>query len=143
MQSGHLCDYLKHGASVHLVPEELGNSPKELAHFIARRDLTAWYSTRTIRALPVDFEKLEPRDPASALDSDLRRVERGEKGLLFGSGEPVFISYCGREEKGGSSFVIRDEIPWYNTSYVVIERPETGFPHYHALIRSFQPVEQA
>ena len=52
MQSGHLCDYLKHGASVHLVPEELGNNPRQSAHFTARRELTVWYSTPTIRAVP-------------------------------------------------------------------------------------------
>lgn len=136
MQSGHLCDHLKHGASVHLVPEELGKNPKELAHFIARREITVWYSTTTIRALPADFEKLEPRDPASALDSDLRRVERGEKGLLFASGEPV-SGYWSREEESAGRYVMRDGIPWYNPSDVVIERPESGF------IRSFQPVEQA
>jgi non-ribosomal peptide synthetase component F len=143
MQSGRLCDYLKHGASVHLVPEELGNNPKELAHFIARRELTVWYSTPTIRAVPADFEKLEPRSPASALDSDLRRVERGEKGLLFASGEPVFSGYWGREEESAGRYVMRDGTPWYNTSDIVIERPETGFPYYQALIRSFPPVEQA
>ena len=141
MQSGHLCDYLKHGASVHLVPEELGNNPKELTHFIARRELTVWYSTPTIRAVPADFDKLEARDPASALDFDLRPVERGEKGLLFASGEPVFSGYWGREECAGL-YVMCDGTPWYNTSNVV-RWPKTGLPYCQALIRSFQPMEQA
>jgi acyl-CoA synthetase (AMP-forming)/AMP-acid ligase II len=143
MLSGHLCDYLKHIASVHLVPEKLGNNPKALAHFIARREFTVWYSTPTIRAPLADFGNLKPRDPALALDSDFRPVERGEKGLLFISGEPVFLGYWGRDEESAGRYVMRDGMPWYNTSDVVIERPEAGFTYGQALIRSFQPVEQA
>ena len=39
---------LKHGASVHLINDEHGKNPKELAHFIAERRLTVWYSTPSI-----------------------------------------------------------------------------------------------
>ena len=42
---------IKHGASVHLIPDELGKNPKELARFIANRQLTVWYSTPAIRIL--------------------------------------------------------------------------------------------
>lgn len=39
---------LKHGASVHLIDDQVGKNPKELANFIARRQLTIWYSAPSI-----------------------------------------------------------------------------------------------
>jgi amino acid adenylation domain-containing protein len=60
---------IKHGASLHIVSEELGKNPRELAQFIADRRLTIWYSTPSILALLAQFGNL------SALDcSSLRMV---------------------------------------------------------------------
>jgi amino acid adenylation domain-containing protein len=53
---------LKHGASVHVVSEELGKAPKELARFIAERRLTVWYSTPSILALLAEFGSLPTHD---------------------------------------------------------------------------------
>src|ERR1035438_2865 len=39
---------IKHGGSVHLVPEDLGKNPRELASFIGKQRLTVWYSTPAI-----------------------------------------------------------------------------------------------
>jgi amino acid adenylation domain-containing protein len=50
---------IKHGASVHLIPDELGKNPKELARFIASRQLTVWYSTPAILSLLAEFGELE------------------------------------------------------------------------------------
>lgn len=49
---------VKHGASLHLISEELGKNPGELARFIADRQLTVWYSTPSILALLAQFGKL-------------------------------------------------------------------------------------
>lgn len=49
----------KHGASVHLIPDDLGKSPKELTAFAAERDLTVWYSTPSTLALMLQFGGLE------------------------------------------------------------------------------------
>ena len=53
---------LKHGASLHIVSEELGKNPRELAEFIAQRQLTIWYSTPSILALLAQFGHLENLD---------------------------------------------------------------------------------
>ncbi len=50
---------LKHGGSVHLIPEDLGKNPKDLARFIADRRLTVWYSTPAILGLLAEFGDLE------------------------------------------------------------------------------------
>ena len=50
---------IKHGASVHLIPDELGKNPKELARFIASRQLTVWYSTPAILSLLAGFGELD------------------------------------------------------------------------------------
>lgn len=49
---------IKHGASVHLIPDELGKIPKDLARFIASRQLTVWYSTPAILSLLAEFGDL-------------------------------------------------------------------------------------
>ena len=49
---------LKHGSSVHLIDDETGKNPKELANFIARRQLTVWYSTPSILHLLASFGNL-------------------------------------------------------------------------------------
>lgn len=56
---------IKHGASLHIVSEDLGKSPKELAQFIAERKLTVWYSTPSILALLAQFGNLQAFDCSS------------------------------------------------------------------------------
>ena len=46
---------LKHGAQLHLISEEVGKNPKELARFIEERQLTIWYSTPSILTLLLQF----------------------------------------------------------------------------------------
>ena len=53
---------IKHGASVHLIPDELGKTPKDLARFIATRQLTVWYSTPAILSLLAEFGDLGRQD---------------------------------------------------------------------------------
>jgi amino acid adenylation domain-containing protein len=53
---------LKHGAALYVISEELGKSPKELAEFISRSQLTVWYSTPSILALLAEFGHLANRD---------------------------------------------------------------------------------
>lgn len=52
----------KHGASVHLISETLGKSPKDLARFITARRLTVWYSTPSILTLLLQFGDLRSDD---------------------------------------------------------------------------------
>ena len=56
---------VKHGASLHVISEELGKSPKELAKFIAARRLSIWYSTPSILTLLIQFGNLEASDGSS------------------------------------------------------------------------------
>jgi amino acid adenylation domain-containing protein len=53
---------LKHGASLHLVSEELSKNPRELAQFIAERRISIWYSTPSILALLAQFGNLAALD---------------------------------------------------------------------------------
>jgi amino acid adenylation domain-containing protein len=53
---------IKHGASAHLIPDELGKSPRDLAAFIAERRLTIWYSTPAILGLLAEFGRLGQYD---------------------------------------------------------------------------------
>jgi amino acid adenylation domain-containing protein len=53
---------LKHGATLYLVGETLGKSPKELGQFIADHRLTIWYSTPSILALLAQFGNLDGLD---------------------------------------------------------------------------------
>ncbi|MGC1187181.1 MAG: amino acid adenylation domain-containing protein [Candidatus Acidiferrales bacterium] len=53
---------LKHGASVHLIDDETGKNPKELAKFIAHRELTVWYSTPSILHLLASIGNLKRFD---------------------------------------------------------------------------------
>jgi amino acid adenylation domain-containing protein len=69
---------IREGGSVHLVGEELGKNPKELARFIADRRITVWYSTPAILGLLAEFGNL------SRLDCSSLRV------VLF-AGEPFPI----------------------------------------------------
>jgi amino acid adenylation domain-containing protein len=56
---------IKHGASVHLIPDELGKNPRELAAFIADRQLTVWYSTPAILGFLAEFGQLGRHDYSS------------------------------------------------------------------------------
>ena len=56
---------IKHGAAVHLISEELGKNPRELARFIAANRLTVWYSTPSILTLLEQFGHLEAQDCSS------------------------------------------------------------------------------
>jgi amino acid adenylation domain-containing protein len=53
---------LKHGAELHVISEDLGKSPKELAVFLAERRLTVWYSVPSILGLIAQFGDLPSRD---------------------------------------------------------------------------------
>ncbi len=53
---------IKSGATLHLVSESLGKSPKELAAFIEERRITVWYSTPSILSLLAQFGSLGGRD---------------------------------------------------------------------------------
>ncbi len=53
---------LKHGAELHLVGEEVGKNPRELARLIAERRLTVWYSTPSILRLLAEFGDLPSHD---------------------------------------------------------------------------------
>jgi len=53
---------LKHGATLYVVSEELGKTPKELAAFIASNRLTVWYSTPSILSLLAQFGDLASRE---------------------------------------------------------------------------------
>ncbi|MEQ1869535.1 MAG: amino acid adenylation domain-containing protein [Vicinamibacterales bacterium] len=56
---------LKHGATLFLVSEDLGKSPKDLARFIALNALTIWYSTPSILTLLLQFGHLNELDFSS------------------------------------------------------------------------------
>ena len=56
----YLC--LKHAATLHVISEDLGKTPKELARFIAGRRLTMWYSTPSTLALLAEFGDLTAVD---------------------------------------------------------------------------------
>jgi amino acid adenylation domain-containing protein len=56
---------IKLGASVHLVPSDLGKSPRLLARLIADRRLTVWYSTPAILRLLAEFGELDRLDFSS------------------------------------------------------------------------------
>ena len=53
---------LKHGATICVISEELGKSPKDLARFVEESRLTVWYSTPSILALLAEFGDLANRD---------------------------------------------------------------------------------
>jgi amino acid adenylation domain-containing protein len=53
---------IKHGASLYLIPDDLGKSPKELARHIASSGITVWYSTPSILTLLLQFGQLESTD---------------------------------------------------------------------------------
>jgi len=56
---------LKHGASLLLIPEEVGKEPAGLAQLIADFKLTVWYSAPSILSLLAQFGKLDTRDYSS------------------------------------------------------------------------------
>jgi amino acid adenylation domain-containing protein len=56
---------LKHGASLHLIAEDVGHNPRRLAQFISERRITVWYSAPSIVAMIAQFGKLESVDASS------------------------------------------------------------------------------
>jgi amino acid adenylation domain-containing protein len=52
----------KHGATLVLVPEDLGKDPVRLAPFIAERRISIWYSAPSILAMLAQFGKLPQQD---------------------------------------------------------------------------------
>ena len=53
---------LKHGATLVLIPEDIGKDPMTLAALIADSKLTVWYSTPSILSLLTQFGKMESYD---------------------------------------------------------------------------------
>ena len=106
---------IKHGAALHLVTEELGRQPKELAEFIERARLTVWYSTPSILSVLTQFGDLPQRDlsslrlvlfagevfPAKHLRATKRELPR-----------PVFYNLYGPTETNVCTFArIPDVVP--------------------------------
>jgi amino acid adenylation domain-containing protein len=56
---------IKHGATLFLISEERGKSPRELAAFIADNRLTIWYSTPSVLTLLLQFSRLGGMDFSS------------------------------------------------------------------------------
>lgn len=53
---------LKHGATLVLIPEDVGKEPQKLAQLIHDTKMTVWYSTPSILSLLVQYGKLETFD---------------------------------------------------------------------------------
>ena len=53
---------LKHGATVLLIGDEIGKEPLKLAHLIAEKQITVWYSTPSILSLLVHYGKMKNHD---------------------------------------------------------------------------------
>jgi amino acid adenylation domain-containing protein len=53
---------LKHGATLVIIPEDVGKEPQKLAHLIHETKITVWYSTPSILSLLVQYGKLEALD---------------------------------------------------------------------------------
>jgi len=53
---------LKHGATLVLIPEDVGKEPAKLAQLIHDTRMTVWYSTPSILSLLVQYGKLETLD---------------------------------------------------------------------------------
>ena len=53
---------IKHGAELHLISEDTGKNPRELAELISSRKLTVWYSTPSILSLLAQYGNLPSRD---------------------------------------------------------------------------------
>lgn len=53
---------LRHGASLHLIPDALGKDPRSLGAYIAERDISVWYSTPSVLTVLARFGKLEQLD---------------------------------------------------------------------------------
>jgi amino acid adenylation domain-containing protein len=56
---------LSAGATLALIPEDIGKEPLKLAQWIARERITVWYSTPSILSLLVQYGKLEGQDCSS------------------------------------------------------------------------------
>jgi amino acid adenylation domain-containing protein len=56
---------IKHGATLVLIPEEIGKDPSRLASLISEKRLSMWYSTPSILSLLAQYGKLEQHDYAA------------------------------------------------------------------------------
>jgi amino acid adenylation domain-containing protein len=56
---------IKHGATLCLISEAVGKSPRELAAFVERQRISVWYSTPSILTLLVQFGQLESIDAST------------------------------------------------------------------------------
>ena len=56
---------LKHGASTHLIGDDLSQNPRLLAQFIAERKISIWYSAPSILTMMAQFGKLDVSDARS------------------------------------------------------------------------------
>lgn len=56
---------IKHGATTHLISEQLAQNPRQLPKFIEERSITIWYSTPSILALMAEFGRLEQAKASS------------------------------------------------------------------------------
>jgi amino acid adenylation domain-containing protein len=53
---------LKHGATLVLIPEEVGKAPKRLAALIAEQKISVWYSAPSILALLAQYGEMDQHD---------------------------------------------------------------------------------
>jgi amino acid adenylation domain-containing protein len=56
---------IKHGATLHLISEDLGRSAVDLARYVAANRLTVWSSTPSVLMLLVQFGRLADHDASS------------------------------------------------------------------------------
>jgi amino acid adenylation domain-containing protein len=56
---------IKHGATLVIIPEDVGKEPQKLAKLIHESKMTMWYSTPSILSLLVQYGKLEECDLSS------------------------------------------------------------------------------
>ena len=106
---------IKHGATLILIDEETGKSPRTLAGIIADEQISIWYSTPSILSLLLEYGKIELHD-MSALRLVLFAGEvfpvkhlRALKGKLP---KPVYYNWYGPTETNVCTyFEIPDVIP--------------------------------
>jgi acyl-coenzyme A synthetase/AMP-(fatty) acid ligase len=53
---------IKAGASVHLITDEVSRNPRQLAKFVAERDISIWYSTPSALSLLAQYGRLDRLD---------------------------------------------------------------------------------
>src|SRR5262249_20710643 len=53
---------LKHGATLVLIPDDVGKDPQRLAPFIAEQHISVWYSAPSVLSLLAQFGRLDKYD---------------------------------------------------------------------------------